>query len=124
MNRLAFGEDLESGRAMSAANVLAVGDTLSPGLHAAVDPDGDSTTFASYSDVTPSLVDTLGPEVVVSLVLGSSFDCVDLAEKLSAMGFDGRYCLIAHGLPRPDLILREIRSLFPMLKVELEDLAH
>ena len=100
--------------------VLAVGDVLS--LKARVDADlaGDTTALADFVEVTPELMQVLRPHVVVSSVLGRNFDCVDLAERLSDIGFDGHYRLIGHGIPQPELVLRELRSLFPNLRVELD----
>jgi hypothetical protein len=100
--------------------VLAVGDVFS--LRTRIDAGlaGATTAFAEFSDVTPELMEALSPQIVVSSVLGRNFDCVDLAERLCEVGFRGCYRLIAHGMPQPDLVLREIRSLFPGLRVELD----
>lgn len=100
--------------------VLAVGDVFSLTTRILADRTGEKTAFADFSEVTPELVDTMSPEIVVSSVVGRNFDCVDLAEKLSSIAFDGCYRLIAHGLPQPDLVLREMRGLFPDLNIELD----
>jgi hypothetical protein len=122
MPRLAVRErDTFSGKAgQSEVVVLAVGDVFSLKTQTDADLAGDTTAFADFADVTSELIDALRPQVVVSSVLGRNFDCVDLAEKLSCIGFDGCYRLIGHGMPQPDLVLREIRSLFPDLHVELD----
>lgn len=78
-----------------------------------------STAFANYADVTHELIEALRPQVVVSCMLGRGFDCVDLAERLSAIGFRGTYRLIGSGMPEPELVVRELRSLFPTLRVDL-----
>jgi hypothetical protein len=100
--------------------VLAVGDVFSIRTRTAPGVAGDTTAFAEFSEVTPELMEALSPQVVISSVLGRNFDCVDLAERLCEVGFNGCYRLIAHGMPQPDLVLREIRSLFPSLRVELD----
>lgn len=100
--------------------VLAIGDVFSIRTRIDADLAGDRTAFAEYGEVTPELLEALRPQVVVSSVLGRNFDCVDLAEKLSGYGFEGCYRLIAHGMPQPELVLREIRALFPELRVELD----
>lgn len=100
--------------------VLAVGDILSLENRPEPDLSEPTTAFADFSEVTGELVEALEPQVVVSSVLGRNFDCVDLAERLADIGFRGCYRVIGHGLPQPDLVLREIRSLFPSLRVELD----
>lgn len=100
--------------------VLAVGDVFPLAARINADLEGGRTAFADFSDVTHDLVATLAPQVVISSVLGRNFDCVDLAEKLAALGFRGCYRLIGHGIPRPELVVREIRALFPGLHVELD----
>lgn len=122
MPRLAIRERsaFESDGRGSEVVVLAVGDVFSIRTRLDADVAGDRTAFAEFAEVTPELLDALRPEVVVSSVLGRNFDCVDMAEKLCAVGFSGCYRLIAHGMPQPNLVLREIRSLFPALHVELD----
>ncbi len=115
MSRLAFADSV----AVPEATILAVGDDFSRARRGR-GRKTNATTFASFSEVTPVFVDALDPEIVISSALGHNFDCVDLAEKLSSMGFEGCYRLIADGLPRPDMVLKEIRALFPTLRVELE----
>ena len=122
MTRLAVRhQDLfQDGRAATEIVVLAVGDVFSIRTRIDADLAGDRTAFAEFSEVTSDLMEALRPQVVVSSVLGRNFDCVDLAERLSEIGFDGSYRLIAHGMPEPDLVRREIESLFPDLQVELD----
>jgi hypothetical protein len=100
--------------------VLAVGEALSLRKRSVAEGAHEATTFADFSEVSGELIEALDPHIVVSSVLGRNFDCVDLAERLEDLGFRGRYRLIGYGVPQPDLVLREIRSLFPSLTVELE----
>ena len=124
MSRPAIRERYASHEPVAKSKViLAVGDVLSLRSRSEADIAGDATAFANFADVTQELVDALDPQIVVSSVLGRNFDCVDLAERLDHLGFRGRYCLIAHGIPEPGLVLREIRSLFPALQVELDPTA-
>ena len=125
MSRSAIREryDRTEPAAKSEVVVLAVGDVLWLRTRSDADLAGGATAFADFADVTHELVDALDPQIVVSSVLGRNFDCLDLAEKLDGIGFRGRYCLIAHGIPEPELVLREVRSLFPALRVELDPAA-
>lgn len=120
MPRPAVREQSQFESAGTAIVVLAVGDVFS--IRSRIDADlaGDRTAFAEFTEITPELMDALRPQVVVSSILGRNFDCVDLAEKLCEVRFTGCYRLIAHDMPQPDLVLGEIRSLFPGLRVELD----
>lgn len=122
MSRVAIRELQPSDEAIMASEVvvLAVGDVLSLRRSAKSNLAGDATAFADFADVTRELIEVLEPQVVVSSVLGRNFDCVDLAERLDGFGFRGCYRLIGHGIPQPELVLRELRSLFPSLCVELD----
>lgn len=125
MSRLALRrEQFDNRRPASEIVVLAVGDVFSIRTRINADLAGDRTAFAEFSEVTPELLEALRPQVVVSSVLGRNFDCVDLAERLCDLGFDGSYRLIAHGMPEPELVRREIQSLFPDLSVELDAAAN
>lgn len=99
--------------------VLAVGDLFS----LKVQMDGRrvaDAAFADFADVDAELIRSLRPNLVISAMLARNFDCVDLAERLSTIGFEGSYRLLSHGVPQPELVLHEIRSLFPDLRIELE----
>jgi hypothetical protein len=97
--------------------MLAVGDGFSS--DAVREAASANTAFADYADVTRELMHALRPQIVISSMLARNFDCVDLAGRLSAIGFRGTYRLIGHGMPEPELIVRELRSLFPGLEVDL-----
>jgi hypothetical protein len=122
VNRLAVcDKEVSASDSESDFVVLAVGDVLSLTTRMSADLAADTTAFAEFVDVTPELMSELAPQVVVSSVLGRNFDCVDLAERLNEVGFEGCYRLIGHGMPEPLLVLREIRSLFPSLHVEMDE---
>jgi hypothetical protein len=109
----AFGEP-----AIRPVIVLAVGDGFS-NSDACDAASRASTAFTDYADVGAELIHALRPQVVISSMLARNFDCVDLAERLVAIGFEGTYRLIGHGIPEPELVVRELQSLFPGLKVDL-----
>ncbi len=71
--------------------------------------------FAAFEDITEDVLDRLCPSVVLSPVLARSFDCIDLAQKLCALGYSGRYRAVSGDLPDPELVEREIRGLCPSL---------
>lgn len=101
------------------AKVLAVGDTASWSRSGRRIPTDGSVHFAAFHEVTPVLMAEIAPRLVLSPLLARNFDCVDLAQKLAQLGYRGPYRAIDIGLPDPRMIVREIRSLVPMLDFEV-----
>lgn len=102
---------LEDGR----AQVVAVGDREEWIREGHRLPISGELLFASFSDITPSFISTHQPAVVVSPVLARSFDCIDLARELHAMGYQGSYRAVSGEVPSPEMIEREIKQLCPGL---------
>ncbi|MEO0915824.1 MAG: hypothetical protein AAFY31_02410 [Pseudomonadota bacterium] len=75
----------------------------------------EGIVFLSFSDVTQETMDHLRPGLVVSPVLSNTFDCVDLAVQLYRVGFSGEYRAISTGLPKPEVIEREVRQMCTQL---------
>lgn len=121
MNKVAIRRKTVAHDPVAVENVvaLAVGDVSSWWSRQDGDLADRPAAFADFSDVTPDLIEALNPEIVVSSVFGRNFDCVDLAQRLSDIGYEGRYRMIGYGMPQPDLVLREIKALFPELRVEM-----
>lgn len=75
--------------------------------------------FAEFADLSPELLQTLGPDVVVSPMITRSFDCLDLAQLLHQAAFVGRYRIVTPAMPNPRVLLSEIASLCPGLDVDV-----
>jgi hypothetical protein len=73
----------------------------------------EGVAFVSIEEVTERLIVLHAPTVVFSPVVARRFDCIDLATRLSQIGYLGPYRAIAKDLPRPELIEREVRQAFP-----------
>lgn len=99
----------ESGRPI----VLAVGDLtewLSKGREV---PVGGKVAFVEFSDLTRELFEIYGPSFVLSPLLAHGFDCIDVSQVLQSLGFKGQYRAMAHNVPDPGLIKREISAICP-----------
>lgn len=94
--------------------VLAVGDPQEWKQRGCSLPT-DGIVFLSFYEVTQETMDHLRPGLVVSPVLSHTFDCVDLAIQLHRVGFSGEYRALATGLPKPELIEREVRQMCSQL---------
>ncbi len=97
------------------ATVLAVGDTREWAARGRRLPSDGHVLFVEFHEVTTDLLDQVCPRLVLSPLLARTFDCVDLAQRLGKLGYRGPYRAIDSGLPDPDLIVREVKSLVPGL---------
>lgn len=111
----AWGESEDKGLVL-----LAVGD---PGRL----PDGvtsgdevlEGVHFVGIEDVSRDFIDLIDADIVLSPLVSTRFDCLELAERLDAIGFVGRYRIVVDHLPRPDLIRREISEAYPALDCDV-----
>ena len=110
-------------RTHGTAVVLAVGDTRMWSEQGRRLPSDGHVHFAEFHEVTRDLLVGLRPRLILSPLLARTFDCIDLAQRLGALGYRGPYRAIDIGLPDPGLIVREVRSLVPGLDFEVMALA-
>ena len=90
----------------SADEWRAMGNTLN---------DDGRFALVTLDEVSEELLTRLCPTVVLSPVLALRFDCIDLAQRLYALGFTGRYRAVSDELPDPEMVEREIKQLCPGL---------
>ena len=106
----------------TAVRFLAVGD-MAPPQPVTGDPAPADITCLPFAEVTREALDRIRPDVVFSSLVGPGFDCMDLAERLAAAGFRGKYRAVAPTVPDPELVRREITDRFPALDFDLVILA-
>jgi hypothetical protein len=58
-------------------------------------------------------------DVVLSPMVGDTYDCIDVAQHLFSAGFSGSYRVMTPDLPDPGILRQEIRSLCPGLDFDL-----
>ncbi|MGJ8583118.1 MAG: hypothetical protein ACSHXD_03410 [Marinosulfonomonas sp.] len=71
--------------------------------------------FADFVEVSPTLLGTVQPDVVLSPLLCPAFDCLDLAQRLHKFEYEGRYRVLAPALPNPHVIRSEVKHHCPSL---------
>lgn len=101
------------------ASILAVGDPdewVRAGHHLPADSE---IVFVAFTDIDEEMLSHYSPSVVLSPLLAKGFDCTDLAHSLIAAGFIGKYRAVTRRLPRPELVVAEIRQFFPGLDFEI-----
>lgn len=79
----------------------------------------EAMRFADFDDVTADLLDDFAPEIILSPMYASAFDAMDLAQRLHALDYRGRYRVTAPQLPDPDVICEEVAQLAPALDFDL-----
>ncbi|MEO1238669.1 MAG: hypothetical protein AAFW64_03220 [Pseudomonadota bacterium] len=82
-------------------------------------PPGGRILLASFSDLSFELLDSVKPRIVLSPLLAREFDCIDLAQLLFALGFDGKYRVLSSDIPNPQIVKAEIRTQCPGLDFEI-----
>ncbi len=83
----------------------------SPGIHC-----------IDIHDLTTNIIELIEPMAVFSPLLCSSFDCLDVAVILQAVGYKGRYRVIGEGLHYPQLIRAEIKESCPDIDFDIVNL--
>ena len=74
-------------------------------------PAGDQVSFLSFEELNAESLAQYLPSVIYSPVLAHGFDCIEVALLLRDLGFVGAYRACAIGLPKPEVIEREVRQL-------------
>jgi len=78
-------------------------------------PEIDGFHFVDFEDVTLETLRRIRPQVILSPLLGRTFDAVEVARRLESMGYGGRYRVVTDGVPEPDVIKREVSAIAPQL---------
>lgn len=117
--RQAFVLPVQSGRHAALASVAFIGDAA--GLFDARRLLGSCPPDRAYHihELDGHMRGSYRPEMVVCLAIGALFDCLDVARVLGFHEFDGRFRVIASGLPRPRMIRDELRRIHPALDTDL-----
>ncbi|MDP1667728.1 hypothetical protein [Phaeovulum sp.] len=84
---------------------------------------GADITFATLAAVDAGLLDRTTPDVVLAPLMTPSFDVLDLARRLRALGYRGQLRAFTPNIPDPHLVRSEIASACPGLDFDLIVLA-
>ena len=83
-----------------------------------------SFRFASFSDLDGPLLQAVRPDMVVSALIDDNFDAVDMARRLTDLGYAGPYRALSTPLPRPGIVKAEVRGAAPGLDFDLIIVRH
>ena len=75
--------------------------------------------FAPYPELADRLAQPPRPDMVLSPVIGQGFDLFDIARIIRTTGYRGKLRGLSDGLPRPQMILAELRAEFPDMDINI-----
>lgn len=82
-------------------------------------PSSSAVFYLDFKDLSADVFRAVNPDVVISPAIGTTFDCLEMAEFLEKVAFSGRYRVVLDNIPRPDIICREVRHTHPMLNFDV-----
>ncbi|MEM8554466.1 MAG: hypothetical protein AAGF71_06505 [Pseudomonadota bacterium] len=96
--------------------VMSGEDTQVQGVKWSAEP---GTLTVKYREFSPDALTALEPDVVVTGLLSRDFDCTDVARVLVEAEFSGEFRVLCTNLPKPQLVLKELRATYPLLDIDL-----
>lgn len=100
-------------------NVLVIGDLSFWQDQGRTLPESQSRRFIELADLTAKLITEFAPEIVMSPLVGLSFDVMDVAHKLKKLRFLGRYLAVCDTLPDALGVCRELRECVPDIDLQI-----
>ena len=79
--------------------------------------------FTDISDLTMAVLARFDPEIILSPLVGDSFDVFEVSQRLQEIGFRGRYRAICSNIPNIDVIRDDVSQVAPDLDFDLLQLA-
>jgi hypothetical protein len=100
----------------SGRRILVIGP-VQPDAGAGVDMS-DIVIHTRFTHLSAAMLATIQPDLVVAPLFTTGWDIMDLAEALQSGGYAGPVRILSRPLPRSDLVLGEVRALFPGLELQ------
>ncbi|PXW70321.1 hypothetical protein C7964_102206 [Loktanella sp. PT4BL] len=66
--------------------------------------------FIDLCNLTEELLEAFDPDLILSPLFAGGFDVLDVAQRLVALGYQGRYRAISDNMPDVAMILKEVRT--------------
>lgn len=84
----------------------------------------EALRFVTFAELTPRLLHDLAPSLLISPLMGEGFDAVDVAHRLEAAAFKGRFRVLSPPIPEPEAVQAEIQEAAGRIAVDLMILSH
>jgi len=85
-------------------------------------PDGCDMFFADMGALHPNILAEISPTIVVAPLISDGPDAIETAQALERFEFRGELRLIAYALPKPQVVMQELRAAAPALNITLVQL--
>ena len=79
----------------------------------------DQVRFTDMKGLTADILQCASPDIIFSPLVGDDFDVMEVATRLSELGYKGRYRAISQNVPNIDMIRNEVRTHAPELDFDL-----
>lgn len=79
----------------------------------------DQVRFTEMQGLTEDILQCAAPDIILSPLVGDDFDVMEVATRLSELGYKGRYRAISQDVPNIDMIRNEVRTHAPELDFDL-----
>lgn len=103
----------------SSTNAIVIGDLARWTKTGHKLPDVCGINFVQFETLTADLIALVAPDMILSPLIGDSFDVHEVAARLAEYGFTGRYRAICRGVPDVTMIIAEIATIAPGLDFDL-----
>jgi len=114
--------EIDSDAQGSGLLTLVIGDQTTWKAEFSALPEIDGFRFIDIADLTGKVFEDFPATIVLSTLFAGNLDAIEIARKLSDLTFRGRYRVVADGLPKPDLIIREVAAVAPDIDFEILNL--
>ncbi|MEO1705982.1 MAG: hypothetical protein AAFR50_11695 [Pseudomonadota bacterium] len=104
---------------ITTSSVLCIGLVSDDAIDRSHSTPGAITYCLNLRQITPALLEKMNPDVVLSTLFDREYDPSEVAEWLEKCGYTGRYYAVTEYVPKPDVILRDVRTVAPLLDFDV-----
>ncbi|NDW52247.1 hypothetical protein [Aliiroseovarius sp. PrR006] len=74
---------------------------------------------SAFEQLTEKQIADLDLDVVISMFVCGSLDCLEISQRLARAGFTGRYYVLVPDLPNPQIIIDDITRSCPDIDIQI-----
>lgn len=74
---------------------------------------------SEFEKLTEKQIAELAIDIVISMFVCGSLDCLEISQRLARAGFTGRYYVLVPDLPDPQIIIDEITQSCPEIDIQI-----
>lgn len=74
---------------------------------------------SAFEQLDEKQIAELAPDIVISMFVCGSMDCLEISQRLARAGFTGRYYVLVPDLPDPQIIIDDIAESCPEIDIQI-----